>query len=140
MGRTAIERNEKMLPEQHRESIINSGLEFLRAITEAYGSDEGMKLWDTIASTLDKSVKGDIFFAMISGEYVGNITIRGVAPDRNKIGIIKAIRQYDSRGLGLVAARYMAECLDNQESVTMHIEPRNRKDAVNELRVVGCLV
>ena len=57
------------LPEEHKTAIISNGLHFMRAITEAYGADKGMELWDTIASTLDPDVKGQIFFAMITGNY-----------------------------------------------------------------------
>ena len=68
-----------MIPEEHKAAIITSGISFLRSITEAYGSDEGMKLWDAIADTLDPSVKGEIFFAILRGEYQDHIILKGVA-------------------------------------------------------------
>ena len=63
------------IPAEHRHDIIQSGIDFLRSITEAYGSEEGMKLWDNIAGTLDPDVKGSIFFAMITGNHVVFIRI-----------------------------------------------------------------
>ena len=96
-----------MIPEGHKESIIQSGLNFIRSITEAYGSDEGMKLWETIAGTLDPSVKGEIFFAMLTGEYNSNITISGYQGNADKVRMIKAIRSVDIRGLGLKIAKDM---------------------------------
>ena len=64
-----------MIPAEHKEDIIQSGINFMRVITEAYGTDEGMKLWDTIATTLDPDVKGQIFFAMLTGDYNGIINV-----------------------------------------------------------------
>jgi len=55
-----------MIPVEHKEDVIQSGINFMRAITSAYGTDEGIKLWDTIANTLDTDVKGEIFFAMLT--------------------------------------------------------------------------
>ena len=62
-----------MIPAAYKEDIIQIGINFMRSITEAYGTDEGMKLWDTIASTLDPDVKGEIFFDMLTGDYNGII-------------------------------------------------------------------
>jgi hypothetical protein len=45
-----------MIPSEHKAEIITTGINFMRAITEAYGSDEGMRLWDTIATTLDSDI------------------------------------------------------------------------------------
>jgi len=78
------------IPVEHKEPIICAGMEFMRSITECYGSEEGMKLWDAIASTLDPSVKGEIFFAMISGQYTTAIRVGGAVSDR--VASIKAIR------------------------------------------------
>ena len=64
-----------MIPAEFKEDIIQSGINFMRVITEAYGTDEGMKLWDTIATTLDPDVKGQIFFAMLTGDYNGIINV-----------------------------------------------------------------
>ena len=72
-----------MIPAEHKAEIIQSGMNFMRAITEVYGTDEGMKLWDTIASTLDPDIKGQIFFAMLTGEYNNIITINSHRPGAN---------------------------------------------------------
>ena len=62
-----------MIPAAYKEDIIQSGINFMRSITEAYGSDEGLRLRDTIASTLDPDVKGEIFFAMLTGDHCGAV-------------------------------------------------------------------
>ena len=99
------------LPEEHKTAIISNGLHFMRAITEAYGADKGMELWDTIASTLDPDVKGQIFFAMITGTYNDKVELRGVTAtgQSNAVACIKAIRQYS--GLGLKESKDMYDRL-----------------------------
>ncbi len=90
-----------MIPEEHKTAIISNGLHFMRAITEAYGSEKGMELWENITSVLDPEVKGQIFFAMITGTYNDRIEIRGVTltGQNNAVACIKAIRQYSGLGL-----------------------------------------
>jgi len=92
-----------MIPQDHRDDIIHNGINFMRAITDAYGSDEGMRLWDTIASTLDPDVKGQIFFAMITGNVPGRIMITAVSNPHsvtmNKVAMIKAVRAASGWGL-----------------------------------------
>lgn len=89
------------LPEEHKTAIISNGLHFLRCITEAYGSEKGMELWEQITCVLDPEVKGQIFFAMITGTYNNKIEIRGItaAGSNNAVACIKAIRQYSGLGL-----------------------------------------
>ncbi len=67
-----------MIPQDHNNAVISTGLHFLRAITEAYGSDQGMQLWETIADTLDPDVKGQIFFAMLTGTHNDTVVVRGI--------------------------------------------------------------
>ena len=85
----------------------------MRSITEAYGADEGMRLWDAIASTLDSDVKGQIFFAMITGTYNDKVELRGMNDTgmNNAVPCIKAIREYS--GLGLKEAKDMYDRLRN---------------------------
>jgi hypothetical protein len=51
------------------DAIVVSGIDFLKSITDTYGPEDGMKLWEQIASVLDPSIKGRIFFTLISGNY-----------------------------------------------------------------------
>lgn len=128
-----------MIPEGHKEDIIHTGIEFIRTITEAYGNDEGMKLWDTISSVLDPSVKGEIFFAMLTGDYSGNITVNGTQHSRiNKIATIKAIRSVTN--LGLKEAKDLSDVLDSGNSIKIKVEGKRRAAAVAELRAASLLV
>ena len=129
-----------MLPEEHKTAIISNGLHFMRSITEAYGADRGMELWDQIASVLDPEVKGQIFFAMITGNYNNRIELKSVDQNCNNVWCIKAIRQWS--GLGLKEAKDMFDRLRSRgpfgesEFIKLH----NHDDyhvAVTELRRVG---
>lgn len=128
-----------MIPNEYKQRVISSGIDFLRVITEAYGSDEGMKLWDTISSTLDPDLKGQIFCAMLTGEYNDHIRITGVTNyGNNKIPIIKEIR--NSAGLGLKEAKDLSDLLFDGKTIEIRVDPEHRNAAIRNLRSFGCMV
>jgi len=126
-----------MIPAENKQDIIQSGMNFMRSITEAYGTDEGMKLWDTIASTLDPDVKGQIFFAMLTGEYTNIITVTSHSPTANRVAMIKAIRTVDRRGPGLKEAKDMSDMISSGKAIKIEVDPANRSKAISELRSAG---
>ena len=126
-----------MIPAEHKEEVIQSGISFMRSITEAFGADEGMKLWDTIATTLDPDVKGQIFFAMLTGEYNNIVNITGHDPGADRVRMIKTIRSVDKRGLGLKEAKDMSDQLSNGQMIKLEIDPAVRHMALSELRRAG---
>ena len=125
-----------MIPAEHKGKVISAGMHFMRAITEAYGPDEGMRLWDSIANTLDPDVKGEIFFAMITGEYNDRIHVRAIGHDR--VATIKAFRNYDKRRLGLKEAKDLSDLCQMGKVITLEIDPRNRIQIEKELLAIGC--
>lgn len=126
-----------MIPTEHKQEIIQSGINFIRVITEAYGNDEGMKLWDTIATTLDPDVKGQIFFAMLTGEYNGIINIQSHVTGADRVRMIKTIRNVDKRSLGLKEAKDLSDMLSTGKSIRLEIKPESRAMALSELRRAG---
>ncbi len=126
-----------MIPADHKTDIIQSGINFMRSITEAYGAEEGMKLWGSIADTLDPDIKGQIFFSMLTGEYNGIINITGRNPGANRVSLIKAIRNIDNRRLGLKEAKDMSDSLDSGKPIKLQVDPPVRIRALKELRDVG---
>ena len=134
-----------MIPEEHKTAVISNGMHFMRSITEAYGADEGLKLWDTIASTLDPDVKGQIFLAMVTGNYNDRIHMKGFFPQgqANAVACIKAIREWDKRGLGLKEAKDMYDRVAQQRSLGercneyLHVNHEQYHNAVSALRNVG---
>ena len=124
-----------MIPVEHKEDIIQSGINFMRSITDAYGTDEGMKLWDTIATTLDPEIKGQIFFAMLTGDYNGIINLASFQSGSDRIKRIKSIRIVT--GLGLKEAKDLSDLLDGGNSVKLNIDPKKRNECLDELRNAG---
>lgn len=122
-----------MIPNEHRADVIQSGLQFMRSITEAYGPEEGLRLWDTIASTLDPDVKAQVFFAMITGQYTTTIVIPAQQTP-NRVGAIKAIRSVT--GLGLKEAKDLSDEMQ-MKSIKLTVEPDQRSKAINTLRDSG---
>lgn len=132
-----------MIPEDHKTAIISNGLHFMRSITEAYGADEGMKLWDSITSVLDEDVRGQIFFAMITGTYNDRIHLKGInhIGNNNAVACIKEIRNWS--GLGLKDSKDLYDRLrnrtymDDPSSEYLKVKPEEYARAVSGLRNAG---
>lgn len=129
------------LPTENKDAIISSGVSFIRQITDAYGADEGMKLWDTIANTLDPEVKGQIFIAMLTGKFTGLI-IQKFNSTIDKVSIIRAIRQFDKRSLGLKEAIDLWKKVEAGEPQSIQINLQ--KFSVDHVRIIlesfGCVM
>ena len=124
-----------MIPEEHKDAIIANGMHFMRSITEAYGADEGMRLWETIAGTLDPDVKGQIFFAMITGTHNNRIVLRRVGPNTDRVARIKEIRNWT--GLGLKEAKDLSDMVELGKPMSLTVRPQDYSVAVVGLRRVG---
>ena len=124
-----------MIPEEHKDAVIANGLHFMRSITEAYGADEGMRLWETIAGTLDPDVKGQIFFAMLTGTHNNKIVLRRVGSDTDRVARIKEIRNWS--GLGLKEAKDLSDMVELGKPMSLTVKPQEYSAAVVGLRRVG---
>jgi hypothetical protein len=123
-----------MIPPEYKEEIINDGIHFMRTITECYGAEEGMKLWDQIVSVLDPCIKGDIFFAMLTGSHGRLLKVSGVVT--NRVQAIKAIRTVS--GLGLKEAKDRSDEMQSGKTVTIEIMSGvDRSFAIKHLRESG---
>ena len=136
------------LPEEHKTAIISNGLHFVRSITEAYGAEKGMELWEEIAGVLDPEVKGQLFFAMITGTYNDRIELRGMnsTGHHNAVACIKEIRQWT--GLGLKESKDIVDRLrtplvefnEKRKSEYLKVNHEDYSRAVSGLRQVGFVV
>lgn len=125
-----------MIPVDHKSAIINAGVYFIRSITEAYGADEGIKLWEGIADTLDPDLKGEIFFAMVTGDYADSIHVAQIGHDR--VATIRAFRAHDTRRLGLKEAKELSDLCQAGQTITLQVNPRHRAQIEKELVAMGC--
>ena len=121
------------------EAIIGDSIAFIRSITNVYGSEKGMELWETIADTIDPVIKGKVFFAILTGTHEDRVTLSGAVSGTNKIVCIKTIRQYT--GYGLVEAKNAYESAsDYGQKVFLKINPKDRRAMIDELRQNGMIV
>lgn len=135
-----------MIPEEHKTSLITNGLHFMRAITEAYGADKGLELWEQITGVLDPDVKGQIFFAMITGTYNDRILLKGLTAiaSANAVACIKEIRTWT--GLGLRDSKDIYDrlldrtYLSNPSTEYLKVSPEQYSQAVAGLRNAGFVV
>lgn len=132
------------IPNEYKQSVISSGIEFVRAVTEAYGAEEGMRLWDKLNETLDPDVKGEVFFAMITGSYYDKITLHPSPNMSNRVAAIKSVRSWT--GLGLKEAKDIVDAVTGYngtlgtEMVITLQRPSDRVAAVIDLRQTGLRV
>jgi hypothetical protein len=127
------------LSEPAMDSIITDGVAFMRSITNAYGAEEGMELWNTIADTLGPDVKGKIFFAMLTNSHDDKVTLSGAVQGSPKITCIKIIRQYTAMSL-IDAKEAYENAADYGTKVILKVEPKFRRSLIDELRLNGMIV
>lgn len=122
------------------QNLIDDGLRFLTSITEYYGPEDGIKVWDSICSAVDQDIKGKIFFKMITGEAVsGRVTFSTPQTVHNQaVPIIKCIRMYTGYGLKEAKDSYDRSRMAPEQ--VGDVNPQNRRDFVRELRNLGCTV
>jgi hypothetical protein len=129
-----------MIPEEHKEELIQSGINFMRSITTVYGADEGMKLWESISAAVDPDIKGQIFFAMLTGEYDDLVRLSGFNPGYSAVDRIKALRHATTPGLSLKEAKDLHDLLKDGATIKIKINPKKRNIALDALRDGGFYV
>ena len=129
------------IPKEHEPAILQSGIHFMRAITEAYGAEVGMRLGDTIASTLDPDIKGKIFIALLTGEYNDQLTIHlDIVRYRQQVPRIEGIKALRLvAGLGLKEAKDLHDNMTQGKVEKITIDPAFRSQAIGQLASVCIL-
>lgn len=121
-----------------RDHLIQSSVMFMQTVSEIYGAEKGMELWSTIADTIDTNLKGEVFMAMLSGQYRSDRLFMRSTPNAiNKVAIIKCIRDYDTRHLGLKDAKDISDLLTAGHPQVLEVSPDRRHAAAAELRALG---
>lgn len=123
--------------------VVHAGVNLLRAMGRAYGSDSAMLMWETITTAIKPEIKGQILMTMLCVEVGGDITISSIGQTSNYVGLIKCIRTHDSRGLGLKEAKDLVNQLRNYGNTKLvHLTVSSDKAAAcrHELRSLGAIV
>lgn len=127
-----------MLPEEHKSNLIASGIQFLRTITEAYGSTRGMEMWEKISEYVDPELKGQIFFALLTGGFETSINVTGLLPVNGQLMLIYAIKEVRAAtGWGLKEAKDFVEMVRDGKQGVITCDPKNRSKIINNLNAVG---
>jgi hypothetical protein len=126
----------KSINSSEMNAIVSDSLALIRTITTIYGSDEGMKLWETIADTLGPDVKGKIFFAMLTGSYEDGVVLIDKQYDSNRAECIKLIRLYTGMSLMDSKAAY-EKAGDRGTKVSLAVDVKDRAKMISELRQNG---
>ena len=124
-----------------RQQLVDASLHFMRAIGNIYGSDRAMDMWNTLADTVNPDLKGWTFEAMLLDRLGEGIVITKLSTYSNKLGVIKAIRTWDRRNLGLKEAKDMYEALEggNHTPITLEVTHERARAAGAELLALGCV-
>ena len=131
-----------MIPEEHKINLINDGITFIRSITEAYGAETGMELWEQISQSIDPELKGQIFFAMLTGDNVNTIELRYTTSPAGNDSFINQIKEVRaSTGLGLKDAKDLTDKVRSGSPVKITLaDPTQRKRIISNLKNVGFVI
>jgi len=124
--------------------LVNSAVHFLRCLTETYGSTAGMQLWENFNQGLDPEIRGQVFFAMITGDYNDRIVITGaIGMAHNKVPAIKAVRAATGHGLkeakDMIDALYAEVARGAAGRLVLEVPSAKRHEHIKSLRQAGLL-
>lgn len=126
------------MSDENRRQLISDGIAFMRSISDQYGTETGLQLWDRICEVLDPNVKGEIFIAMLTGDTRSKLII-SCSPDQYttyRIPHIKAIREVT--GLGLKEAKDLSDLMVNGKPLSITVkEGLSRQYARDVLKNAG---
>jgi hypothetical protein len=130
-----------MISENHKNDIIATGIDFMTSITRAYGTEEGMKLYENIMQNLNADIKGKIFFAMLMGDKGDTIIVKG---HENCIGSkferVKAIKDVTLWSLRQSKDYVDAIELGHPQKIPYLRAVMDRADTVLTLRKAGFVI
>lgn len=119
--------------------LVFNSLNFVQSITKNYGAEQGMAMWDTIANTIDRRLKLEVFKSMMnSSQSEGRMRIIGVHPSSDKIQLIRILRQFT--GMGLKEAKDGIEDLCFGKVMEVKVSYHDHPKALAEFRAVGFML
>ena len=121
------------------ELVIRDGIRFLESLTRHYGQEEGLRIWEGIGEVVGADVKGQIFFAMLTGETSNRVGFRqGTAAHGYAVPCIKAIR--GATMMGLKEAKDVYDASATQRIYVECIDRDAARALSTALRGFGCIV
>jgi hypothetical protein len=110
------------------EDVVFTAAQFLRAVTRHMGAEAGQQVWQRMVQDLGDELRGEVWRAMLVGEYRGMLRITGVDMGiagsgynggLNKVTLIKALRTVTGWGL--------KESKDAVDGLVDHNQPINAR-------------
>lgn len=130
------------LTSDQQSRLLYHSANLLREITTIWGAEQGMLLWEKVAEGLGQDLKGALFFSMITGDYLGDITVKRLNAQADAIQIIKVIRA--ATKIGLKEAKDMYDTVKNGIPITITISPEvdnsERMEILRLLESAGCVI
>lgn len=121
-----------------RSQLVADAIAFMQSLVRHYGESRGMETFERLADSADPELKGEVFIAMLTGQFSGRITLHSVADGANAVSCIKAIRTVDNRRLGLKEAKDIFDGLKyNGKTAVLEVSSNDRGRAASELRTAG---
>lgn len=127
------------LSSEEKIKIVHVSIELMKTLTEIWGSDRGMELWEKISEALGNDIKGEIFFGMITGKYKsGSLNIKTVSTN-HYVMMIKQVKT--ATGFGLKEAKDFCDYVKNVGPKILDCGDRDRASILaKELMEIGCEV
>jgi ribosomal protein L7/L12 len=126
------------LPHDASDRIVFGGIELMSAITDAFGAEEGLEVWNKMAEHIGQEFHQRVFMAMLSGQTSCHVRVIGknVYEAGLFIDLIKTIRKYT--GLGLKEAKDIADGINNGATETIKImKSTDRRHFIEEIKKSG---
>ena len=119
--------------------LVFNSLNFVQSITKNYGAEQGMAMWDTIANTIDRRLKLEVFKVMMDPSSMdGRIRITGAQPNADLVRLIKTLREYTNQGLK--EAKDNVDMLRSGTILSIQVPYHLQTQAVNALRSAGFIL
>jgi len=122
------------------EQVITDGIQFVKSLTEYYGSTKGQEVWRAMGDAVGKSLQNKIFLAMLTGQSGLNVSFKADKSIslNNAIPVIKCIRMHT--GYSLRDAKDAWEESKLKTCIIQMSSGANVAEFRKDLRQLGCLV
>jgi ribosomal protein L7/L12 len=119
--------------------LVFNSLNFVQTVTKNYGAEQGMAMWDTIANTVDRRLKLEVFKAMMNPTQLdGRIRIASAQPSADKVRLIRTLREYTNAGLK--DAKDSIDLLHSGTVLDIEVPYHLHMEAVNAFRIAGFIL
>jgi hypothetical protein len=122
--------------------LIRDSIQFMKSMSQHFGAEEGMRLWNSIAETLGSELKQEIFFSLLTGQSGPSIKLecqqgQHSIVDQQRVPLVKLIRSH--AGCDLKTGIDLMRKLSSGEPVDVIVDPHRRQAAMEDFRSFGLL-